>query len=147
MLQQHLIYPFSYQRSGIAKRHIKNLRAQGIKNLAVVVIENNGRGVIAMLGSNSFFEKEYAGQVKHRSFPGVSPGSALKPFLYAAAMDRGIVVPGTYMLDIPTDYSGYIAQNYDGKYRGRITMRHALILSLNAPSVRLLSGYGLKEFS
>jgi penicillin-binding protein 1C len=62
------------------------------------------------------------------------------------ALDEGIVVPETYVLDIPTDFSGYVAENYDSKYRGRITLENALILSLNAPAVRLLSQVGLKDF-
>jgi penicillin-binding protein 1C len=130
---------------GAAKGRIGELRRQGIDNLAIVVIENRGRRVRAMVGSSDFFEKRYSGQVNN-AMARRSPGSALKPFLYAMALDRGLVIPATFMLDIPTDFSGYIAKNYDGKYRGRVTMREALIRSLNAPAVRLLASVGLEDF-
>ncbi len=129
----------------IAKKHIGDLRSQGINNLAIVVIDNESRELRAMIGSSDFFERSSSGQVNN-AVSRRSPGSALKPFLYALALDQGLVIPDTYMLDIPTDFSGYVAENYDDKYRGPITMRNALILSLNAPAVRLLSRVGLKDF-
>ena len=134
-----------YISEAVARKHIGDLRSQGIQNLAIVVIENDDRELRAMLGSSNFFEKDFSGQV-NSTLSRRSPGSALKPFLYAMALDKGLVIPDTYMLDIPTDFSGYVAENYDDKYRGRITMRNSLILSLNAPAVRLLSRVGLKDF-
>jgi len=129
----------------IAKRSAGDLRREGIDNLAVVVIENDGRSLRALVGSGDYFDKDHSGQV-NAALARRSPGSALKPFLYASALDKGVVIPDAYMLDIPTDFSGYIARNYDDRYRGRITMRNALILSLNAPAVRLLSKVGLRDF-
>lgn len=144
-LQTTLDAWIQYLSQGIAKKHIGNLRSQGINNLAIVVIENENRELRAMVGSSNYFEKSFSGQVNN-AVSRRSPGSALKPFLYAQALDQGLVIPDTYMLDIPTDFSGYVAENYDGNYRGRITMRNALILSLNSPAVRLLSRVGLKDF-
>ncbi|MCC6712545.1 MAG: penicillin-binding protein 1C [Candidatus Dadabacteria bacterium] len=129
----------------IAARHIDNLRRDGIEHLAIVVIDNETRSLKALVGSADYFDKKSSGQV-NLALARRSPGSALKPFLYAMAIDRGIVIPDTYVLDVPTDYSGYVAENYDGTYRGRITLRYALILSLNAPAVRLLAQVGLGEF-
>jgi len=134
-----------YISEAVARKHIGDLRSQGIQNLAIVVIENENRELRVMLGSSNFFEKDFSGQV-NGAISRRSPGSALKPFLYAMALDKGLVIPDTYMLDIPTDFSGYVAENYDDRYRGRITMRNSLILSLNAPAVRLLSRVGLKDF-
>jgi penicillin-binding protein 1C len=128
-----------------ARRRIGELRGQGIDNLAIVVIENKGRRLRAMVGSSDFFEKHHAGQVNN-ALARRSPGSALKPFLYAMALDRGLIIPATFMLDIPTDFSGYVPKNYDGVYRGRVTMREALIRSLNVPAARLLSEVGLDDF-
>ena len=133
----------------IAERHaasrILGLRRQGIANASVVVIENGTRELRAMVGSAGFFENRYQGQV-NGAIARRSPGSTLKPFLYAAAMDQGRILPESYLLDIPTDFSGYVAENYDGEYRGRVTVSEALIDSLNAPAVRLLAGVGLKNF-
>ncbi len=128
-----------------AKARITGLRRQGIDNLGIVVIENRGQNLRAMVGSSDFFDKDHSGQVNN-ALSRRSPGSALKPFLYAAALDRGIVIPATLMLDIPMDFSGYIPKNYDGKYRGRVTMREALIRSLNAPAVRLLANLSIQDF-
>jgi len=99
----------------------------------------------ALVGSAGFFEPAFEGQVNGATSPR-SPGSALKPFLFARAMDQGRILPGTYLLDIPTDFSGYIPENYDGEYRGRVTAGEALRLSLNASAVRLLAEGGVGDF-
>jgi penicillin-binding protein 1C len=125
--------------------YVRRLRSQGIGNAAAVVVENSSHRVRAWIGSGGFEESEHSGQVD-----GVlarrSPGSTLKPFLYGLAFDDGQVVPASYLLDVPTDYAGYVAENYDGTYRGRVEAQQALVHSLNAPAVRLLAGVGLGEF-
>jgi penicillin-binding protein 1C len=121
------------------------LRNQGIGSAAVIVIENENRAMRAMVGSPGFFETAYEGQV-NGAVARRSPGSALKPFLYTMAMDTGHIVPDSYLLDVPTDFTGYVPENYDGQYRGRVTVREALLHSLNAPAVRLLAQVGLEEF-
>ncbi len=125
--------------------HIAALRRQGLDSAAVVVIENESRALRAMVGSAGFFDDDRQGQV-NAAVALRSPGSTLKPFLYAQAIDAGIIVPDSFLLDIPTDFSGYIAQNYDGEYRGRVTVAESLRLSLNATAVRLLSQLGLQRF-
>jgi len=126
-------------------RRIGALRDLGIGNAAVVVLESGTRELRAMVGSAGFFEEERQGQV-NGALARRSPGSTLKPFLYAMAVDQGLVVPDSYLLDIPTDYSGYVARNYDDRYRGRVTAREALSHSLNASAVRLLARSGLESF-
>lgn len=128
-----------------ASLRARELRRQGIDNVAVVVIENEGRALRALVGSAGFFEPEFQGQVD-AAWARRSPGSTLKPFLYGLAMDDGLVTPTSLLLDVPTDFSGYIAENYDGEYRGRVTAAEALRSSLNAPAVRLLSEVGLERF-
>ena len=126
-------------------RRAKELRDQGIGNAAVVVIDNQTRGVRALVGSSGYRDTYFQGQV-NGAVARRSPGSTLKPFLYAMAMDQGRLVPDSYLLDIPTDFAGYVAENYDQRYRGRVTVREALITSLNAPAVRLLAETGLGDF-
>ncbi|MSQ47061.1 MAG: penicillin-binding protein 1C [Deltaproteobacteria bacterium] len=121
------------------------LRDRGVGSAAAVVIENDTRAVRALVGSPNFFEEAYNGQVNGATARR-SPGSTLKPFLYAMAMDAGLVIPDSYVLDIPTDFSGYVPENYDGLYHGRVTMRDALVQSLNAPAVRLLNTVGIESF-
>ena len=126
------------------RRRLLELRPRGIGNAAVVVVERSGRELRALVGSGGFFESAFDGQVNGATARR-SPGSTLKPLLYALALERGEVVPETYLLDVPTDFAGYVAENYDGLYRGRVTVRQALTESLNAPAVRLLSRVGLTE--
>jgi penicillin-binding protein 1C len=121
------------------------LRSRNIENAAVVIIDNSTREVHALVGSADFFDPHYDGQ-NNGAIARRSPGSALKPFLFAKAIDDGRLIPETYLLDIPTDYSGYVAENYDGTYRGRVTARDALVQSLNAPAVRLVSELGVDSF-
>jgi penicillin-binding protein 1C len=124
---------------------VAEMRSRGVENAAVVVIDNATREVRALVGSADFHDSRSHGQ-NNGAVARRSPGSALKPFLYAKAIDDGRLVPETFLLDIPTDYSGYVAENYDGTYRGRVTTRDALIQSLNAPAVHLVSELGVDSF-
>jgi penicillin-binding protein 1C len=126
-------------------RRIAELRTTGIGNAAVVVIENETRAVRVLVGSAGFDEAAWQGQV-NGAVARRSPGSTLKPFLYLVAFDQGRMIPDSWLLDVPTDYSGYVAENYDERYRGLVTARDALIQSLNASAVRLLADIGLPEF-
>ena len=125
--------------------HLDTIKKWGGNTAAFVALDPRSGDILSMVGSADYFDKDHSGQVNF-TLARRSPGSALKPFLYAMALDEGIVVPDSYVLDIPTDFSGYVAENYDSKYRGRITLENALILSLNAPAVRMLSQVGLKDF-
>jgi penicillin-binding protein 1C len=124
---------------------ISTLRAFGVSQTAVVVIDNRTREVVAMVGSAAFFDPARQGQV-NGAVARRSPGSTLKPFLYAKAFDDGRLIPDAFVLDIPTDYAGYVPENYDGTYRGRVTVRDALVQSLNAPAVRVLADERVDEF-
>lgn len=131
------------------RRWIGELRGRGIGNAAVVAIEHarggRPRAVRAWVGSASFHETDFQGQVDGVLAPR-SPGSTLKPFLYALAFDDGASIPGSWLLDVPRDYAGYVPENYDGIYHGRVTARTALVQSLNAPAVALLARTGLERF-
>lgn len=144
-LETELDLPTQKAAEKIVSAHIDALREEGVQNASVVVIENRNRAVRALVGSAGFFEDRFQGQV-NGALARRSPGSTLKPFLYALAIDRGLIVPDSFLLDIPTDFSGYVTENYDGVYRGKVTVRRALIHSLNACTVRLLARVGLKGF-
>lgn len=126
-------------------RRIGELRAAGVGNAAAVVLELPGRELRALVGSAGFFDEAHQGQVDG-ALARRSPGSALKPFLYALAIDDGRLVPSSWVLDVPTDFAGYVPENYDGRYRGRVSAGGALALSLNAPAVRLLAATGVERF-
>jgi penicillin-binding protein 1C len=76
-----------------------------------------------------------------------SPGSALKPFLYAMAFEQGLVRPDTLLSDLPRRFGAYAPENFDRGFTGRITAAEALRLSLNLPAVALLDGIGPARFA
>ncbi len=103
---------------------------------AVVVMDTRSRQVLGMVGSHDFFDRKALGQINGTLAPR-SPGSALKPFVYALAMEQGLITPETLLFDVPVTYAGYEPVNYDGKYSGYVTTRQALARSLNVPAVNL----------
>lgn len=117
----------------------------GIHNAAVLVAETDSGRVRAYVGSSDYWDSGHNGQVD-----GVrasrSTGSLLKPFLYALAMDEGILLPQTLIQDIPTHFGAFSPHNIDLNYRGLVSASESLILSLNVPTVRLLSEYGVERF-
>ena len=103
---------------------------------AIVVMDTRSRQVLAMVGSHDFFDRKALGQINGTLAPR-SPGSALKPFIYALAIEQGLITPETLLFDVPVTYAGYEPVNYDGKYSGYVTARQALARSLNVPAVNL----------
>jgi penicillin-binding protein 1C len=125
------------------KGNLRPLLAQGISNGAVVVIDNQTQGVLAMVGSYDFFDSANGGQVNGAVSPR-SPGSALKPFVYALGLDQGVISPQSMLFDVPVEYSGYKPVNYDETYRGAVTVVEALVRSLNVPAVNLSAKLGFE---
>lgn len=76
-----------------------------------------------------------------------SPGSALKPFLYALAFEDGIAAPDTPLPDAPRRFGDYAPENFERGFSGRVTAAEALRRSLNLPAVALLAGYGPQRFA
>ena len=129
----------------LLKNHLRMWRLLGVQNGAVMVIENKTMQVAAYAGSESFEDSASFGQVDAVQALR-SPGSTLKPFLYALHMEMGILTPKTRLLDVPYDAEGYAAENYDGTYAGMVFADDALRKSLNVPMVRLLKNAGLTSF-
>ncbi len=127
--------------TAILQTHLTPLQRQGINNGAIVIIENQNQQVLAMVGSNDFFDEPNQGQVNGAIAPR-SPGSALKPFIYALGMEHGLIAPQSLLYDVPVEYSGYRPINYDETYHGVVTVENALIRSLNVPAVNLTAQLG-----
>jgi penicillin-binding protein 1C len=125
--------------------HITRRSPEGIANAAVLVLDTRSMAVRAMVGSADFFDAAIAGQVN-----GVtarrSPGSALKPFVYALAMDQGLIHPASLMKDAPRRYGGFTPENYDQRFLGPVSARDALILSRNLPAAHLQARLGETGF-
>ena len=119
--------------AGIANHH---LQSHSASTGAIVVMDTQSRQVLAMVGSHDFFDQDASGQVNGALAPR-SPGSALKPFVYALAIEQGLITPETLLFDVPVTYSGYEPVNYDGIYNGYVTAHQALARSLNVPAANL----------
>jgi len=129
----------------LLSNHLRPWKQKGVQNGAVVVIDNSTREIVAYAGSENFDDVDAHGQVDAvKSLR--SPGSTLKPFLYAMLMDRGELTPRTRLLDAPYDAEGFLAENYDGTYSGLVYAEDALRRSLNVPIVRLLKNAGVSDF-
>jgi penicillin-binding protein 1C len=126
-------------------RRMDGLRRQAIGNGAVVVLDIRTREILAYAGSADFWDQTGPGQVDN-ALSRRSPGSTLKPFLYGLAFDQGHLVPGSMLLDVPTDFAGYVPENYGQNFQGLVSARNALATSLNVPAARLLSRCGIIPF-
>jgi penicillin-binding protein 1C len=109
--------------------------------VAVLAVENGTRAVRAYVGSGDFWDAGRYGQNDMvRAIR--SPGSTLKPFIYGMAFDDLIVHPETIVVDEPMRFGDYAPENFDHFYRGELSAREALQLSLNLPAVALLDRIG-----
>lgn len=119
------------------KNYINRLMSMHIHNASVLVINNKTMEVEAYVGSADFENAFDGGQVD-----GIravrSPGSTLKPLLYATAFDKGLLTPKTMLNDVPTNFNGYEPENFDQHFNGQVTMEFALANSLNIPAVKVL---------
>lgn len=129
----------------LTKNYINRLYNQNVKNAAVLIIDNKTNSVICYIGSADFYNKDDAGQVD-----GIkairSPGSTLKPFLYALSFDKGTITPKMRISDVPVNYSGYEPHNYDEKYHGYVSITYTLTNSLNVAAVKILQQYKTWRF-
>jgi penicillin-binding protein 1C len=111
--------------------------------IAMVVLDNRSGDVVAWLGGSDFFGR--AGQVDlvraHRS-----PGSALKPMIYALAFDDRTLHPDSLVEDVPVRFKEWLPRNFDRAHQGAVSVRRALQQSLNVPAVLALERVGPQRF-
>jgi penicillin-binding protein 1C len=114
-------------------------------NIGIVVLRNSDASVAAYLGGVDYSAESRKGFVD--VVQGVrSPGSALKPFIYAMAFEKLIVHPDTVITDQAIEIEGYRPENADGQFAGDLSVRQALIRSRNTTAVMLLDKVGIDEF-
>lgn len=118
------------------QNYVRRRASAGIENAAAILIDNRDMSVLASVGSADFFNDRIHGQVDGTRARR-SPGSALKPFVYALAMDQGLIHPMTLMKDAPTRFGAYTPENYDRQFTGPVFAKDALTLSRNVPAVSL----------
>jgi len=114
-------------------------------SVAVVAIDNSSGEVRARVGAADYLDASRDGAIDMSRSPR-SPGSALKPFIYALAFEQGIAHPETVLYDRPTRYGAWAPENFDQGFQGTVTARKALQQSLNLPAVAVLADVGPDSF-
>ena len=130
------------------------------KNAAMVAIDPKTGQILTMVGSRDYFDKEIDGNF-NVALAKRQPGSAFKPFVYVTAFNKGFT-PDTVVFDLPTEFQTtcdpygkalpgqkqddcYMPENYDGKFRGPISLRNALAQSVNIPAVKMIYLSGVAD--
>ncbi|MBS1505590.1 MAG: penicillin-binding protein 1C [Bacteroidetes bacterium] len=130
--------------SQIINQHHQRLKANQVFNAAAIILEVKTGNVLAYVG-NTASGKENNEDVDVVSAPR-STGSILKPFLYAAMLNEGKMLPGTLWQDVPTFINGYSPKNFSKEFEGAVPANAALIRSLNVPAVHELRIYRYEKF-
>jgi penicillin-binding protein 1C len=118
--------------------YIAQNRDRGIENAAALLVDFKTMEVLAQIGSSDFSNATIQGQVDGTRRPR-SPGSTLKPFVYALALDQGKIHPLTLLRDAPHTFGDYNPENFDREFLGPIRAADALARSRNVPAVTLAS--------
>ncbi len=132
----------------IVREQVAELRSRNASNAALVMLSPSGQ-ILAMVGSADYNDQTIDGQV-NVALAERQPGSALKPVVYAAAIQHGWT-PATIIWDTPVSYpagdgSIYAPQNYDSQWHGPQRLRMALANSLNIPAIKALEYAGIEPF-
>ncbi|MGB9876296.1 MAG: transglycosylase domain-containing protein [bacterium] len=125
------------------RRGLERAKSLNVHQAALVAIDHKTGDVLAMVGGKDFRESQF-----NRAVQAVlQPGSAFKIFVYTAAIDRGYK-PEDTIVDSPVSFKGangvWRPKNFDGRYRGRVTLKKALAYSINIPAIKLADKIGIK---
>ena len=128
-------------RSGIDR-----IKSRGGSNAAIASVNPDNGEILAMVGSVDYFDSENDGNV-NVTVSERQPGSSFKPIVYAAGFKEGHNYnPATTLWDVPTTFDGnYKPKNYDGSFRGPVSVRYSITRSLNIPAVKMLGLVGLED--
>lgn len=130
--------------TNLVNTYSKRWAGNQVHNAAAIIVEIETGNVQGYVGnsSNSGQHGQHVDIITSKR----SPGSLLKPILYAAALDEGLIMPNQLLPDIPLFYRGFAPKNFDKKFRGAVPANQALTSSLNVPFVHLLIDYGYEKF-
>ncbi len=133
------------QATQLVDEHSATLARQYVNNAAALIVDNRTFEVLAYVGNTrNGDDLGHAVDIVRRPR---STGSILKPMLYAAMLDDGLLTPRMMLPDVPTHYEGFSPENFDRQYRGAVRADEALAQSLNIPAVRELKTYGVARFA
>ncbi|NCO12493.1 MAG: penicillin-binding protein [Candidatus Pacebacteria bacterium CG_4_10_14_3_um_filter_34_15] len=129
---------------------VKRLENYQVGNGAALIIKPDTGEILSMIGSKDYFNATDEGQV-NVTLANRQPGSSIKPIMYATAFQEKALNPGTILVDSPTCFISpgqkpYCPKNYDGSFKGPVTIRSAIGNSLNIPAVKGLRTIGVETF-
>ena len=131
----------------IVSKHHLNLKTNEINNIAAIVLDVNSGDILAYTGNvpetDSAVNEGHVDIITSRR----SPGSLLKPVLFASMLEEGLILPNSLIADIPTQIGSYAPVNFSRTYDGAVPAKNALSRSLNIPAVRMLMQYGADKFN
>ena len=144
-IQTTLDLNYQHQVEETVHKYVRENHQKGVYNAVALIIDADTMETLAYVGSDNFYNAKIQGQVD-----GItalrSAGSALKPFIYALALEKGIIHPRTMLKDVPKNYGLYTPENFDRSFYGMVDATQALILSRNIPAVDLLLKVGADNF-
>jgi penicillin-binding protein 1C len=123
---------------GKISKYIESKRSVGVVNAAAMIVDHTNMQVLASVGSANFFDDTIDGQF-NGTLGRRSPGSAIKPMIYALALDQGLIHPETLLRDTPMSFGGFDPENFDRHFAGPLSASDALTRSRNVPAVYLAS--------
>ena len=124
--------------------YVKHLQDNSINNASAMIVDLETGDVKAYVANANFkgANASYVDLIQSRR----SSGSILKPFLYASAVEDGLIHPTTLLRDVPVSINGFSPSNFDKKYEGIVRAENALARSLNIPATNLLKDFGMVRF-
>lgn len=142
-----LKYQLQNQVQAILQRHQPHFGSNGINNAAALVLDVETGNALAYVGnlqdpSGNPASESWVDMIPSRR----SPGSVLKPLLYASMLSDGLLLPNSLVPDVPTQIAGFTPRNFDQGYDGAVPASKALYRSLNIPAVRMLQQYRYERF-
>ncbi len=118
------------------ERYIVQNRGFGVKNGAALLVDFETMGVLASVGSANYYDADIDGQVNGATAKR-SPGSTLKPFIYALALEQGLIHSETMLKDTPMSFNEYTPDNFGSVFKGPVKAWEALVDSRNIPAIAL----------
>ena len=124
---------------------IDTRRSRGVKNAAAILVNYKTMEILSYIGSADYFDKSIYGE-NDGVLARRSPGSTLKPLIYAAAADRGLIHGMTLLRDAKINFGVYAPENSDSEFYGPVLAHTALTHSRNIPAINLVRGIGVRNF-
>lgn len=121
---------------------VRKWDASGARNAAAVIVGRENNEILSWIGSTDYFDEKHSGAIDYAEVPR-SPGSALKPFVYALALESHYITPSTILNDLQRGPGGIV--NADALFMGPVLPRVALANSRNVPAAELLEKIGINQ--